>query len=93
MFRQVFNILFGKEDSYYEECLQRSLQRDAKIRDIRRRIEEQRSAFPPARSFHIERHEEVLQPEPNLEQAQTRKEQKNRELEDIKAKLTRRKSP
>lgn len=84
----LINLLFGKdEDSYYEECIRR----DAEIRDIRRRIEEQRNLLSSPRSFHVERHEEMAQPKQVVEQASER-ERKNAELDAIKAKLMGRKA-
>jgi hypothetical protein len=87
MFRLVFDILFGKEkDDYYEEYVRR----DAEIRDIRRRIEEQRNLLSPPQSFHVERHEKMVEQKPDMGKA-SETERRNKELEDIKAKLMGRK--
>lgn len=86
MIKWLKELLLGEEDSYYEECIRR----DAQIRDIRRRIEEQRNSLPSARSFHVERHEKVAQPIQVVGQI-SEKEKREADLADLKAKLTRRK--
>lgn len=62
-----------------------------RILDIRRRIEEQKQAigYYQTRSTTIERHEEVVEQRKNLEP--TPEEKRNKELDDIKSKLMRRK--
>lgn len=86
MFKWFKYIFAAEEDSYYEECLRR----DAEIRDIRRRIEEQRNQLPPPRSFHVERHEHMEKPQQNMEQTYL-KEKRDSELDAIKKNLIRRK--
>lgn len=86
MIKWLKELFLGEEDSYYEECIRR----DAQIRDIRRRIEEQRNSLSSSQSFHVERYEKVAQPIPFVEQI-SEKEKREADLADLKAKLTRRK--
>lgn len=86
MIKWLKELFLGEEDSYYEECIRR----DAQIRDIRRRIEEQRNSLSSSQSFHVERYEKVAQSIPVVEQI-SEKEKREADLADLKAKLTRRK--
>ena len=64
---------------------------DEQIRDLRRRIEEQKQAigYYTPQPAAVERHEEVVEPRKDLET--TPQEKRNKELDDIKSKLMRRK--
>lgn len=82
---RLFKIIFGKEEIDYES-LSRDLERDVQIRSIRRRIEKLRQNLYSPRPETLERTREISKPTQDMERAQ-----KNKELDDIKAKLTGRK--
>ena len=82
---RLFKIIFGKEEIDYES-LSRDMERDVQIRSIRRRIEKLRQNLYSPRPETLERTREISKPTQDMERAQ-----KNKELDDIKAKLTGRK--
>lgn len=82
---RLFKIIFGKEEIDYES-LSRNLERDVQIRSIRRRIKELRESLHSSQPETLERAREIPEPKQDMERAR-----KNKELDDIKAKLTRRK--
>lgn len=82
---RLFKIIFGKEEIDYES-LSRDLERDVQIRSIRRRIEKLRQNLYSPQPETLERTREISKPTQDMERAQ-----KNKELNDIKAKLLGRK--
>jgi DNA-binding protein H-NS len=79
--RQLFKIIFGKEEIDYES-IARDMERAAEIRSIKERIERLRQSLHSSRPETVERAREISEPKQDMERAR-----KNKELDDIKAKL------
>lgn len=82
---RLFEIIFGKEEIDYES-LSRDMERTAQIRSIRGRIEKLRQSLHSSQPETLERAREISEPKQDMERAR-----KNKELDDIKAKLMGRK--
>lgn len=82
---RLFEIIFGKEEIDYES-LSRDMERAAQIRSIRERIERLRQSLHSSQPETVERAREISEPKQDMERAR-----KNKELNDIKAKLLGRK--
>ena len=79
--RQLFKIIFGKEEIDYES-IARDMERAAEIRSIKERIERLRQSLHSSQSGTVERAREISEPKQDMERAR-----KNKELDDMKAKL------
>lgn len=78
---QLFKIIFGKEEIDYER-ISRDMERAAEIRSIKERIERLRQSLHSSQSGTVERTGEISEPKQDMERVQ-----KNKELDDMKAKL------